>query len=93
MAEHTLTPEMRRLIIAGRNVAYDQPTPTPPEFIELDQALEAFADQVPWDDQPEAPPNTKGWCPHCGCGNDTHGFAHLKSCASAVSSANDGCVS
>lgn len=24
--------------------------------------------------------NTTDWCPHCGCGNDSRGLAHLSTC-------------
>lgn len=54
-----LTNDMRRLIIAARNVAFST-TPSPEALKELDAASEAFADIVPWDDEPwdEAPSPT-----------------------------------
>ena len=44
--------DVRRLVIAARNVAFD--TPTQSELRALDIASEAFASRVPWDDEPEA---------------------------------------
>lgn len=49
--QNELTPEMVRLIIAARIVAFGDPTRE--EIRELGQASEAFADQVPWDDEPD----------------------------------------
>lgn len=43
----SITPEMRRLIIAARNVAYGDGS-----FKELDEALEVFATAVPWEEEP-----------------------------------------
>jgi hypothetical protein len=51
MAEK-LTPEVRRLVIAARVVAFENQGPE--ALKELDDASEAFADQVPWDDEPES---------------------------------------
>jgi len=44
--------KVRRLIIAAREVAYSDPTPE--TIRELDKAAEAFASDVPWDDEPVA---------------------------------------
>ena len=44
--------DVRRLVIAARNVAFD--TPTQSELRALDIASEAFASRVPWDEEPEA---------------------------------------
>ena len=46
-----LSPEMVRLIIAARVVAFSDQGPD--AIKELDEASEAFADQVPWDNEPE----------------------------------------
>jgi hypothetical protein len=46
-----LPDDVVRLVIAARVVAYGDPTPE--ETRELDKASEAFADRVPWDDEPE----------------------------------------
>ncbi|WP_398473606.1 hypothetical protein [Tardiphaga sp.] len=48
----SLTPEMVRLIIAARVVAFGSLDSD--AIKELDGASEAFADQVPWDDEPES---------------------------------------
>lgn len=48
----SLTPEMRRLIVAARIVAFEDQGPT--AIKALDEASEAFADQVPWDNEPLA---------------------------------------
>lgn len=53
-APDTATPAMRRLIIAARNVAFKS-QPDNKSLHELDEASEAFAEAVPWDDEP-APP-------------------------------------
>lgn len=45
-----LTPEMRRLVIAARVVAFESQEPD--ALRELDQASEAFAEDLPWDDEP-----------------------------------------
>jgi len=45
-----LTPELRRLIIAAREVAYEDQH-TGEMFRELDQALEPFSAAVPWRDE------------------------------------------
>jgi hypothetical protein len=44
--------ELRRLVIAARVVAYEDQSPEALE--ELDKASEAFAELVPWDDEPDA---------------------------------------
>jgi hypothetical protein len=50
-----VTPEMRRLIIAARIVAFEDQGPA--SIKELDEASEAFAELVPWDDEPAPPPS------------------------------------
>lgn len=46
-----LTPEMRRLIVAARVFVF---TDQGPEALrELDEASEAFANKVPWDEEPK----------------------------------------
>jgi hypothetical protein len=45
-----VSPELRRLVIAARKVSYEDPDAE--DFRELDQACEAFASAVPWDDEP-----------------------------------------
>jgi len=54
-ADATLTPEMVRLIIAARNVAFED-HPGTEELKELDEASEAFAGRVPWENEPEDAP-------------------------------------
>ncbi|WP_158611687.1 hypothetical protein [Teichococcus wenyumeiae] len=44
--------DVRRLVIAARNVAFGDPT-DPEALKELDKASEAFADRLPWQDEPE----------------------------------------
>lgn len=51
MSSPPLTQDMVRLIIAARIVAFEDQGPE--ALKELDEASEAFADQVPWDNQPE----------------------------------------
>ncbi len=51
-AVSAVTAEMRRLIIAARIVAFTDNGAT--ALIELQEASEAFASIVPWDDEPEA---------------------------------------
>ena len=46
-----VTPRVRRLIIAAREVAFDE-HPTKEALKELDRASSAFAEDVPWDDEP-----------------------------------------
>jgi len=46
---HQLTPQMVRLIIAARVVAFGSVDSD--ALKELDEASEAFADQVSWDDE------------------------------------------
>lgn len=49
--DFSLPADVVRLVIAARVVAF---TDQGPEAIkELDKASEAFADRVPWDDEPE----------------------------------------
>lgn len=64
-----------RLVIAGRDVAYLDIARDDEEramFTELDGALEAFADRVAWEDEPETfvaqirEPKVGGVCPDCG---------------------------
>jgi hypothetical protein len=42
--------DVRRLVIAARKVAFDDPVVE--DFKELDAASEAFASRVPWEDAP-----------------------------------------
>ena len=42
--------DVTRLVIAARKVAFEDQSPE--ALRELDQASEAFADRVPWDDEP-----------------------------------------
>lgn len=46
-----LPPDVVRLVIAAREVAYEAPTPE--NLRELDLAAEAFAERVPWENEPE----------------------------------------
>jgi len=46
-----ITPEMRRLIVAARVVSFTGQSRAAMD--ELDQASEAFAEAVPWDDEPD----------------------------------------
>lgn len=50
--EAELPDDVRRLVIAVREVAYTD-APEPEALRELDRAVEAFAERVDWDDQPE----------------------------------------
>lgn len=50
--ESSLSPEMRRLIIAARRVAFDERDND--SIRELDEASEAFASVVEWEDEPQA---------------------------------------
>lgn len=47
---HVREAALRRLVIAARKVAFEAATPD--ALRELDQASEAFAADVPWEDQP-----------------------------------------
>lgn len=49
-----LPKDVIRLVIAARLVAYGEPDSQ--AIKELDDAAEAFADRVPWDDEPEGEP-------------------------------------
>ncbi len=49
-----LPTDVVRLVIAARNVAFEDPTPE--TLRELDQASEAFASRVPWEDEPDEAP-------------------------------------
>lgn len=44
-----ISPELRELVIAGREFLYDD---APGARDSFDKALEAFAEAVPWADQP-----------------------------------------
>jgi hypothetical protein len=46
-----LPDDVTRLVIAARDVAYSEPTKE--TLRELDKAAEAFAERVPWDDEPD----------------------------------------
>lgn len=48
-----------RLVIAARDVAYADVVETG-RLRELDRAVEAFAEAVPWDDEPETAPRPAG---------------------------------
>lgn len=49
-SEQVIPDDVRRLVIAGRELCYgDQP---PTDLTALDKALEAFASRIPWDEQP-----------------------------------------
>jgi hypothetical protein len=50
MSEPTLSPEMVRLIVAARIVAFERQDVE--AINELDYAVEAFSEAVPWDDEP-----------------------------------------
>jgi hypothetical protein len=54
-APAALAPDVVRLVIAARNVAFDDPCDDDARQ-ELDAASEAFADRVPWEDEPEGLP-------------------------------------
>jgi len=47
-----LPADVVRLVIAARNVAFED-QPSREALKELDEASEAFADRVPWEDEPE----------------------------------------
>ncbi len=49
--EANIQQDVARLVIAARNVAYTDPDPE--ALRELDQAAEAFASRVGWDDEPD----------------------------------------
>lgn len=49
-SETALPEDVVRLVIAARDVAYSDPIPE--TMRELDKAAEAFADRVPWEDEP-----------------------------------------
>jgi hypothetical protein len=53
-----LTPAMIRLIIAARIVAFERQDIE--AINELDYAVEAFSEAVPWDDEPEDASVTNG---------------------------------
>lgn len=61
-----LPADVRRLVIAAREVAYED-RPDKEVLRELDQAAEAFAERVPWDDEPAPtdPISEEGECPAC----------------------------
>ena len=61
-----LPQDVVRLVIAAREVAYSDPTPE--TFRELDKASEAFADRVPWEDEPkdDAAAVEPWFCGGCG---------------------------
>jgi hypothetical protein len=50
-SKNELPSDVRRLVIAARNVAFSDCSGE--ELTELDAASEAFADRVPWDDEPD----------------------------------------
>lgn len=48
-----LPPDVVRLVIAARVAAFEDHIADETVRKELDEASEAFADRVPWEDQPE----------------------------------------
>jgi len=50
-----LPQDVVRLVIAARNLVFsdERPTPCSELWTKLDQASEAFASRVAWDDEPE----------------------------------------
>ena len=54
MADRNLDPDVVRLVLAARAVAYDTDGPTQEAIRELDLAAEAFAECVGWSDKPDA---------------------------------------
>lgn len=48
-----LAPDVVRLVVAARGVAFED-QPSREALKELDEASEAFADRVPWEDEPDA---------------------------------------
>lgn len=62
MTTDVLPSDVRRLVIAARVVAFEGQSPT--ALKELDAASEAFADRVPWDDEPDAA-STGELCSDC----------------------------
>lgn len=52
LGPNKLPADVVRLVIAAREVAYTD-APDPKEREELDRAVEAFAERVPWDDEPD----------------------------------------
>lgn len=50
-ADFAIPADVVRLVIAARIVAHEDKSPE--AIKELDEASEAFADRVPWDDEPE----------------------------------------
>lgn len=52
--QQSLPPDVVRLVLAAREIAFGGYMPMDATArIELDAASEAFADRVPWDDEPE----------------------------------------
>ena len=52
--EPSLPADVVRLVVAARIVAFEDQSPE--ALAELDQASEAFADRVPWEDEPSSEP-------------------------------------
>jgi hypothetical protein len=48
-----ISADVRRLVIAARKVAFGEVSRE--TLKELDEASEAFAERIPWDDQPRSP--------------------------------------
>lgn len=59
-----LPPDVRRLVIAARKVAFED-QPSREALKELDGASEAFADRVPWEDEPEKTGDSSTLCEDC----------------------------
>lgn len=70
MKKLCLNSNVRRLVIAARNVAFED-QPSREALKELDEASEAFAALIPWEDQPEGDaeniaPNLRTTCGDIG---------------------------
>jgi ribosomal protein S27AE len=61
----TLPADVARLVIAARHVAFGDPTDVE-ALKELETASEAFADRIPWEDEPEEKDDTRWMCEACG---------------------------
>jgi hypothetical protein len=53
MSPELLPQDVIRLVIAARKVAFGDASPSPEDMLELDRAAEAFADRVPWQNEPD----------------------------------------
>lgn len=63
----TIPQDVIRLVVAARRVAFEDASPG--AIKELDAASEAFANRVPWEDEPDPSGNEQPTCWHDGCGN------------------------